>query len=156
MKLSIKPSILQGSIVVLAAVASLGSLYYSTFGEPVVNMVDGNFFPVGMGIAPCDLCWYTRILMYPIVLIGLLSLIKKDKQGIDYSLILIVPGFFLSLYHVMAVQLSLGQHVACTDFNPCATGGVHYFGFLSMPMLSLVVFAMMLGLGIWGKVLSKE
>ena len=42
-----------------ALIATLGSLYFSEI----------------KGYIPCTMCWYQRIFMYPIVLIGLVALI---------------------------------------------------------------------------------
>lgn len=47
----------------VSLVATLGSLYFSEV----------------RGYEPCELCWYQRILMYPIVLITLVAYIQKMR-----------------------------------------------------------------------------
>ncbi|NCQ82981.1 disulfide bond formation protein B [bacterium] len=40
---------------------------------------------------PCELCWYARILMYPIVLLSLVGILKKKSDYIWY----IIPQVIL-------------------------------------------------------------
>ena len=52
-------------MALLAAwVAMLGSLYFSEIAHYV----------------PCVLCWYQRILMYPLALILAIGLLRRDRQ----------------------------------------------------------------------------
>ena len=46
-----------------ALAATLGSLYYSEIA----------------GFVPCTLCWYQRILMYPLVIISLVGILRQDE-----------------------------------------------------------------------------
>ena len=46
-------------------IATIGSLVYSLI----------------IGFPPCDLCWYQRIFMYPVVLIAGYDVIKKKTTG---------------------------------------------------------------------------
>ena len=48
----------------ISFVATLGSLYFSEV----------------RGFEPCTLCWYQRILMYPIVLISGVALFQKNAR----------------------------------------------------------------------------
>lgn len=63
-----------------ALIAMLGSLYYSNYGDPVVNAQTGKFFPVDNGFEPCGMCRWSRILMYPIVWFSLWALIRQDRK----------------------------------------------------------------------------
>ena len=62
--------------LVPALVALLGSLYYSEIA----------------GFVPCTLCWYQRILMYPLTLISLVGIIKQDEYLPNYVLPFSVIG----------------------------------------------------------------
>ncbi|WP_143118042.1 disulfide bond formation protein B, partial [Shouchella clausii] len=53
-------------------IATLGSLYFSEILE----------------YTPCELCWYQRIFMYPLVIILGIGVFKKDASIALYSLIL--------------------------------------------------------------------
>ena len=63
----------------VATVATLGSLFFSEVMEFV----------------PCVLCWYQRILMYPLVIIFLVGLFPLDKKVIKFSLPLVMIGWLV-------------------------------------------------------------
>ena len=109
-----------------ALAALLGSLYYSEIA----------------GFIPCTLCWYQRILMYPLVLIVLVGVIKRDEYLPDYVLPLSVIGTFVATYHYL-IQLGLFSHPsACEAGIPCDMRWVSYGGFITIPLMSLTAFVM--------------
>src|SRR5262249_40694923 len=61
---------------IVAAVTTLGSLYYSE----IANFV------------PCRLCWYQRICMYPLAVILLVGLLLRDRRVRWYALPFVVIG----------------------------------------------------------------
>ena len=68
-------------VILLSALGGLlGSLYIS---EIVV-------------VPPCDLCWYQRIAMYPIVPIATVGILLKDKNLPLYILPLAVIGEYIA------------------------------------------------------------
>jgi disulfide bond formation protein DsbB len=69
---------------IIALAMMLGSLYIENFGDPVTNLMHGIIFPTGKGYAPCTLCRYERICMYPMVVILLMHFWKKTKDVIIY------------------------------------------------------------------------
>lgn len=127
-------------IFVQSLVAMLGSLYYSTFGDPVVNYLNGNLFTAGHGLVPCDLCWYARILMYPIVLISYIGIAKKDKRFTDYVLPLSMIGVVLDIYHYSIQKLPIDTFFSCSSAVPCNALQVNYLGFVTIPFLALLAF----------------
>ena len=136
-------------IFLQALVATLGSLYYSTFGDPVVNLMSGRLFPSTGGFVPCELCWFGRILMYPLVFISGVALLKEDKKFTDYVLPLSVPGVVLGFYHYGLQKMNFPNPFRCTAANPCSALQVNYFDFITIPFLELVAFAVITGLAIW-------
>src|SRR5205823_14618617 len=50
---------------IVAIVTTLGSLYYSEHA----------------GFVPCELCWYQRILMYPLVIVLGVGWLRRDRNG---------------------------------------------------------------------------
>lgn len=109
----------------LAIVATLGSLYFSE-----VRM-----------FVPCVLCWYQRILMYPLVLILGVTTYRQDHRAFAYSLPLSVLGMFFALYHVLDQNVpGFGSAVVCQSGVPCATKYINWLGFISIPVLSLTAF----------------
>lgn len=129
-------------IFLQSLVAMVGSLYYSTFGDPVVNLQAGNILR-GEGFVPCELCWYARILMYPIVLISYVGIAKKDRRFTDYVLPLVALGIPLELYHYAIQKLPIETFFTCSSANPCNALDVNYFGFVTIPFLALVAFVVL-------------
>lgn len=117
---------------VVAGVATVGSLYLS----------------LGMGLVPCELCWYQRILMYPLVVVlGVAAVDGRSPHRI--ALPLAVPGAALAAYHSVLQVTSTacglgGGGCAAVQFRLPLLG-------LTVPNLSLVAFLLVSGLvvGAW-------
>ncbi|MCU0281144.1 MAG: disulfide bond formation protein B [Acidimicrobiia bacterium] len=107
----------------MALAATVGSLYYSEVA---------NF-------EPCSLCWYQRIAMYPLLVILLVGALTRDRFVARYALPLTIGGSVLAIYNYL-VQLFPGIEVACSRVS-CSTIDVEAFGWLTMPLMSLVSFA---------------
>ena len=136
-------------IFLQALIAMLGSLYYSGYGDPVKNVMDGRIFPSGGGFTPCELCWFARILMYPIVCISAVALVKEDKRFVDYVLPLAIPGVLLEFYHYGLQKWNFPNPFQCTAANPCSALQVNYLGFITIPFLCLVAFISITALALW-------
>lgn len=109
----------------IALLATAGSLFYSEV----------------RGYTPCELCWFQRILMYPLVIIYGVSLWKKNVDIALPGLILSGIGMLIALYHY-SLQKIPSLHSAgglCGDI-PCNLQYVNFFGFLTIPFQSLVAF----------------
>lgn len=106
----------------VALVATSGSLYFS----------------LGLGLVPCTLCWYQRILMYPLAPIIGVSLVRDDAVR-SYVLALSVPGFLIALYHnYLQITPSGG---ACTSSVPCSAVQYRLHG-VTIPQMSLTAFGL--------------
>lgn len=112
---------------VVALVATLGSLYFSEI----------------RGFVPCTLCWYQRILMYPLVLILGVATYRQDERGFAYSLPLSVAGILVATYHVLDQNVpGFGAPALCAAGVPCSAKYINWLGFISIPVLSLTAFAL--------------
>lgn len=111
----------------VAVVATSGSLYFSEVLR----------FP------PCLLCWYQRVLMYPLVLIIAVGILKKDENLPHYVLPLSIAGGTVALYHNLLYYGILPQATApCLLSVSCTTRFFAWFGFVTIPLLSLVAFTL--------------
>lgn len=106
--------------------ATLGSLYYSEIKN----------------YTPCTLCWYQRILMYPLVFIIAVGILRRDKRNLPYYVLpLCVTGWFIALYHVLLQKGILPEAIApCSIGASCLTKYTGYFGFITIPVMSLAAF----------------
>lgn len=89
----------------------------------------------------CSLCWYQRIFMYPLVLIIAIGILKKDNFLPTYVLPLSVAGMFTALYqYLLQMQIIPPAWVPCSTGVPCDTKDIDLFGFITLPLLSLMAF----------------
>lgn len=110
----------------VAAVAMLGSLYFS----------DVRFF------VPCTLCWYQRILMYPLVLILGIAGYKQDASVTRYALPLSVLGVLVAGFHYLEQKVPwISSSAVCRSGVPCDVQYINWLGFITIPLLSLVAFS---------------
>ena len=106
-------------------VATLGSLYFSEIRH----------------FTPCVLCWYQRILMYPLTIIIAVGIWKKDKKVYRYVLPLTIIGGIIALFHNLLYYKILPESAApCAAGVSCTTKFFAWFGFITIPLLSLTAF----------------
>ena len=134
------------SIFTLALLGMLGSLYFSNFGDPIKNLMDGVLFDSARAFEPCHFCWWARILMYPMVVISMVGIWKQDKNFTSYLLPLIVLGMPLTLYHYALQMLPIESSAMCTLANPCNALQVAYFDFITIPFLAFTAFCIIMTL----------
>ena len=114
---------------VLVTASTLGSIFFSHIME----------------FAPCVLCWYQRIFLFPLVIILATGLFPFDKRVIVYSLPLAIIGWFVAFYHNLLYSGIIPQELQpCTKGVSCTEKYIDLFGFLTIPMLSLIAFSMII------------
>ncbi len=127
-------------ICIQSLLAILGSLYYSNFGDYAVNLTAGQLFDPANALAPCQLCWWARIFMYPIFPISVVALLRKQYDFVYYVVPLVLAGIGLELYHYYIQMVPTETSFACSLSNPCDALKVKYFGFITIPLQCLVAF----------------
>ena len=111
----------------VAVVATGGSLYFSEIRLFV----------------PCTLCWYQRILMYPLVIVLGLASYRQSTVTVPYVLPLSVLGAGVSLFHYLEQKIpGFGAPAVCRSGVPCGTEYINALGFITIPFLALVAFAL--------------
>lgn len=111
--------------LIQAIIATLGSLYFSEIRH----------------FTPCILCWYQRILMYPLTMILTVGILRRDKKIYQYVLPLSILGFIIAMYHVLLQKGILPESIApCTLGASCNTKYTGYFGFITIPVMSATAF----------------
>ncbi|MGN7454195.1 disulfide oxidoreductase [Paenibacillus pasadenensis] len=109
----------------VAVVATLGSLYFSEI----------------RGFIPCELCWYQRILMYPLSLILGIAAFYDEYKIKKYVLPLSIMGIFVSSFHYMEQKIpGFAAIKPCTQGVPCNVQYINWFGFVTIPFLALSGF----------------
>jgi len=110
----------------VASISTLGSLFFSHV----------------MGFAPCVLCWYQRIFLFPLVIILAVGLFPFDKNVVKYALVLAITGGLTAVYHNLLYAGIIPESIQpCSRGVSCTEKYIELFGFLTIPLLSLLSFA---------------
>ena len=116
---------------IIASVSTLGSLFVSEIME----------------FAPCALCWYQRVFMFPLVILLLVGLFPFDKSIIRYALPLALTGWGFAFYHYLLYSGFIPESLQpCSQGVSCSETYLDLFGFLTIPMLSLISFSTVVAL----------
>ena len=107
-----------------------------------VSALGSLFFSYVMEFAPCVLCWYQRIFLFPLVLILAIGLFPFDKKVVKYALPLAIAGWLTAVYHNLLYAGIIPESIQpCSKGVSCTEEYINLFGFLSIPMLSLLSFS---------------
>jgi len=110
----------------MASIATLGSLYFSEVMQ----------FP------PCVLCWYQRVCLFPLVIIIPAGLFPFDKGIVRYALPLTLAGWLTTAYHNLLYTGVIPKSLQpCSKGVSCTEDYITLFGFLTIPLLSLLTFS---------------
>lgn len=115
--------------LIQAIVAFLGSMYYSNIA----------------GYPPCTLCWYQRIAMFPLFILLLVGILRKDHLVHLYILPLATIGWTISLYHNLLYYKWIPDTLApCTTGVSCTTKYVEYANFITIPFMAFTAFTVII------------
>ncbi|OMP67160.1 disulfide bond formation protein B [Domibacillus epiphyticus] len=117
------------------------NLLFTAWAASFTAMLGSLYFSEVVGYEPCELCWYQRILMYPIVLVLGIAVVRKDVKAAMYSLALSGIGGLISLYHygIQKVDVLTDAAPACGRV-PCTGMYINWLGFITIPFLALTAF----------------
>ncbi len=105
------------------------------------------FFSHVMEFAPCVLCWYQRICLFPLVILLAVGLFSFDKSVVKYTLPLTIAGWLTAFYHTLLYAGIIPESIQpCTQGISCTEEYINLFGFITIPMLSLLSFSMIIAL----------
>lgn len=93
-----------------------------------------------VGLVPCELCWYQRILMYPMPFIFGAALAQKHYNVFWYAFPMAVIGIVIAAYHYIIQMSAFAANSCSADMVACTTKQVEYFGFVTIPLGSLLMF----------------
>jgi len=108
----------------VATVATLGSLYYSEIAHFV----------------PCRLCWYQRVVMYPLAVILLVGLLLRDHRVRWYAAPFVVIGAPLSLYHWLVERGVFTESKSCSATVPCSIPWFEELGYVTLAFMAMSGF----------------
>jgi len=110
---------------IVATVTTLGSLYYSEHA----------------GFVPCELCWYQRIVMYPLVIVLGVALLRRDRMVWITTFVFVTIGVPLSLYHWLVERVpAFEESSSCSATTPCSAPWFEKFGFVTLAWMAMSAF----------------
>jgi disulfide bond formation protein DsbB len=105
------------------------------------------FFGEIMQLPPCALCWYQRNFMFPLVLILPIGLFPFDRKVVRYALPLAVLGWLFAVFHMLLVAGVIPEKLEpCVQGVPCSEKVIEWFGFVTIPLLSVAAFSSIIAL----------
>lgn len=114
---------------VIALTATSGSLYMSNV----------------LGWEPCQMCWFQRIFMYPLVIVLGVGLLFGDENTRDYAIPLALLGLPIALYHSIVQRFSQFQSAGCSvTAVSCSTEYTFWFGYITIPVMAATAFAVII------------
>ncbi len=115
----------------LALIATAGSLFMSEI----------------LHWTPCVLCWYQRLMLYPLVIIFGAAIVKKISN-LEYIVFpMVAIGMLVAFYHNLLQYRIIPESLApCQAGVSCLTPYNVWFNFLTVPLLSFITFAVIVGL----------
>jgi disulfide bond formation protein DsbB len=128
------------------ALPSSRSLFlYAAWVIALASMLGSLFFSEVMKLPPCALCWYQRIPMYALVVVLAVGILLQDRNVFAYALPLALGGLALAIYHNLLYYGVIAEDLApCTQGVPCNARQIEWFGFVTIPLLGLMAFAVIL------------
>lgn len=116
-------------VAAIGVVATLASLYFSEIAE----------------LVPCRWCWFQRVFMYPIAVVGVIAAIRRDLGARWYLGALAIIGGLISTYHTIIEWRPELDNGTCELFGPaCTVVYFRTFGFLSLATMALCGFVAVL------------
>ena len=112
------------------------------FGPALAALLGSLYFSEIAGFEPCRLCWFQRILMYPLTALILVGIFNYDELLPKYILPLSLTGMGVSTYHIMVENHVFGGASVCSVGVSCAIKYVDLFGFITIPVMAFTAFAL--------------
>lgn len=97
-----------------------------------------------LGQAPCLLCWYQRVAMFPLAVILGVACLRGDLRVWTYALPLALAGAAVAAYHSgLYLRLIPEPIEPCSRTGPsCTDAAMTIGGLVPLPVLSLLAFTL--------------
>jgi disulfide bond formation protein DsbB len=101
-----------------------------------------------MGQAPCNLCWFQRVFMFPLAILLGIAAFRLDVVIRIYALPLVVLGASVAAFHTLIYFGLIDEGITpCTRDGPSCSGAeITILGGVPLPLVSLLAFTAIGGL----------
>mgnify|MGYP000306512568 CR=1 FL=1 len=118
---------------------------YAAFAMALMSTLGSLFYSEILNLPPCVLCWYQRIVMYPLILIIGYSIYKRSREVLWPALVMIPIGWLIALYHNLLYFNILPESAApCIAGVSCTTRMPGWLSTFPIPLQAFVGFSIML------------
>ena len=124
----------------------LGGELWAAWAVALASMLGSLYFSQVANFVPCELCWFQRIAMYPLVAILLVGALRRDvRAAVQYAFVLPIAGVLIATYHIYIEANPSAEPSGCrVGGTSCATKWIEKFGYITIPVLSITAFAAIL------------
>jgi len=113
------------------------------FGLSSAALISSLIYSDVIGYPPCMFCWWARVMFYPQVILFSRAIIKRDRSILPYAFIMTSLGLVIGIYHSI-IQITGEGFVPCTVGGvSCVTRDVFMFGFITIPLMGAIGFAVL-------------
>lgn len=117
------------------------NLLYFAWAVALVGVVGSLYFSEVAGLVPCVLCWWQRILLYPLLVILTVGILKKENNLPLYVLPFAIIGMAVALYHYLLQMGVIPEEAGpCTAGVSCVERQWELMGFITIPLMAFVAF----------------
>ncbi len=121
---------------------SAWTLVFAAWLVAAVSTLGALFLGEVMGLTPCVLCWYQRIFIFPLVFVLAAGLAPFDPKIVRYALPLAAAGWLVAVFHLLLASGFIPENITpCTQGVPCSKVQIEWFGFVTIPLLSVAAFS---------------
>ena len=118
---------------------------FSAWVVSLVATATSLFFSQFLHLPPCILCWYQRICMFPLAVILGVGFSTQDSKIHLYSGPFMVVGWVIAFYHNLLYYKWIPENLSpCSAGASCTEKQLELFGFLSIPLMSLLGFSVLI------------
>lgn len=134
------------AVITPAPSAWRSGLAYVAWTQALVATTGSLFFSEVLGFAPCVLCWYQRILMYPLIVVLGVGILLRDSHLRSYVLPLSALGLAVATYHNLLYFGVIPEGASqCVLGVSCTIRYLSLLGFIDIPQMSLIAFGVITG-----------
>ena len=122
-------------------------LLFAGWAVALISTCGALFIGEIMGQTPCLLCWYQRILMFPLAVILAVACYASDVSVWRYALPLAAIGWLVAAYHNLLFFGFIPESIQpCGQGPSCSSADLNLIGFIPIPTLSFGAFSILLAL----------
>ena len=125
-----------------APIGSTWTLLFAAWLVAMAGTLGALFIGEVMGQAPCSLCWYQRIFMFPLAVLLGIACYAGDRRAGRYALPLAGLGWLAAAYHLLVYAgIVPAEIVRCGEGPACDDSAMTLFAVVPIPLLSLIAFS---------------